>query len=163
MFSRPVLSAIALSAATLAGGAALADDSGRVELGNLSCDVGEGSGYVFGSSKSLTCTFNPVQDGLEAETYVGEINRYGIDIGKTESGEMSWVVMAPTDDGYEAGSLAGEYGGVGAEATAGVGAGANLMIGGSDDTIALQPLSVSKQEGVNLAAGIAEITLEKAG
>ena len=108
MFSRPVLSAIALSAATLAGGAALADDSGRVELGNLSCDVGEGSGYVFGSSKSLTCTFNPVQDGLEAETYVGEINRYGIDIGKTESGEMSWVVMAPTDDGYEAGSLAGE-------------------------------------------------------
>ncbi|PJE35365.1 DUF992 domain-containing protein [Pseudooceanicola lipolyticus] len=162
MLTRPILSAIALSAATLTGGAALAD-TGRVELGNLSCDVGAGSGYVFGSSKSLTCTFNPVQEGLQEETYVGTINRYGIDIGATEEGQMSWVVLAPTEDGYEAGALAGEYGGVGAEATVGVGAGANLMVGGSDDTIALQPLSVSTQDGVNFAAGIAEISLEKAG
>ena len=160
MLTKTILPALGLSAALLGGTAAAADEN-RVELGNLSCDVSAGSGFIFGLSKDLTCTFNPVQEGLEEETYVGVINRYGIDIGKTEEGEMSWLVMSPTDEGYEAGALAGEYGGVGAEATAGVGVGANVMIGGSDDTIALQPVSVSKQEGINFAAGIAGITLEK--
>jgi hypothetical protein len=57
------------------------------------------------------------------------------------------------------GALAGTYLGASAEATAGVGAGANLLIGGSDDTISLQPLSVQGQTGLNAALGVSELIL----
>ena len=94
--------------------------------------------------------------------YTGHINKWGVDIGSTQNVEMSWLVLAPSEEIGD-GALAGEYGGLSAEATLGVGIGANAMIGGSDDTIALQPISVSKSNGVNFAVGIGEIVLEKAG
>nr|WP_324288655.1 DUF992 domain-containing protein [Hoeflea alexandrii] len=37
--------------------------------------------------------------------------------------------------------------------------GVNLLVGGSDDTFSLQPVSVQAQEGVNVAIGIAELQL----
>ncbi|MBL3702269.1 DUF992 domain-containing protein [Sulfitobacter sp. BDSS02] len=159
MFNKVLIPAIGLSAVLLAGTSALAQDNDHTEIGSLSCDVDDGTGYVFGSSKELDCTFNPVDEGAEDEHYIGRINRYGIDIGKTQNGVMSWLVLAPTED-YGKGALTGSYGGVSAEATVGIGAGANVLIGGSDETIALQPISVNAQNGLNLAVGIADLTLE---
>lgn len=155
---------------TLAGTAMAADDQNayfdketvdHVEVGSLSCDVGEGTGYVFGSTKELACTFNPVEEGLADETYVGQINRYGVDIGVTDNGKMSWLVFAPTEQEFSEGGLNGTYRGVSAEATVGVGAGANIMTGGSENTLALQPISLNTQTGINLAVGVGEIELQR--
>ena len=161
MFKKTIVPVLALTTALAGATMATADTDKRVEVGNLSCDVSAGTGYVFGSTKEVTCKFNPAQEGLPDEIYTGTINRYGVDIGKTTDGKMSWLVLAPTADDYASGALDGTYGGVGAEATAGVGVGANIMTGGSDKTFALQPVSVQAQKGVNLAVGIAELELHK--
>jgi hypothetical protein len=73
---------------------------------------------------------------------------------------MVWAVYAPTTRRF--GALAGNYSGATAEATVGAGLGANVLVGGSDRTVALQPLSVQGQAGLNVAAGVAELTLHPA-
>jgi hypothetical protein len=154
----------AILAGTMFGGAALAADNETVdhtEVGSLSCDVGDGSGFIVGSSRELTCIFNPVEVGQADEKYVGEINRWGLDIGETQNGQMSWLVLAPTESEYSEGGLNGSYKGVSAEATFGVGLGANVMTGGSENTLALQPVSVNTQNGMNLAVGVGEINLTR--
>jgi hypothetical protein len=154
----------AILAGTMFGGAALAADNETVdhtEVGSLSCDVGDGSGFIVGSSRELTCIFNPVEEGQADEKYVGEINRWGLDIGETHNGQMSWLVLAPTESEYSEGGLNGSYKGVSAEATFGVGLGANVMTGGSENTLALQPVSVNTQNGINLAIGVGEINLTR--
>ena len=155
-----------LAAALLAASAlaATADDKETVdhfEVGSLSCDVGAGTGFLFGSTKELTCTFNPTQEGLADETYVGVINKWGIDVGRTENGRMSWLVLAPTEQEFSEGGLNGTYAGVSAEATFGAGLGANVMTGGSENTLALQPVSLSTAEGLNFALGVGEIQLQR--
>lgn len=158
------MTAAAMIAGVAFGTTAFAADNETVdhaEVGSLSCDVGDGTGYVFGSTRELTCVFNPVEEGLEDETYIGEINRYGLDIGKTQNGQMAWLVLAPTESEYAEGGLNGSYKGVSAEATLGVGLGANAMTGGSENTLALQPISVNTQTGVNFAVGVGEINLTR--
>ena len=152
------LGALALAAAAPA--ALAADPEGGIKAGILKCDVEGGVGFVFGSSRDMRCVYTPA-DG-PPETYTGAINRYGIDIGYTDSAVVVWAVFAPTQD-IGAGALAGSYGGVGAEATVGVGLGANVLIGGSNAQIALQPVSVEGTEGLNLAAGIAALELRAPG
>ncbi len=164
-FLNPVNLAVAAFATSAALSApAYAQDKETVdhfEVGSLSCDVGDGTGYVFGSTRTLNCVFNPVEEGLADETYVGEIQRYGIDIGKTQNGQMSWLVLAPTESEYSEGGLNGSYEGVSAEATVGVGVGANAMVGGSENTLSLQPISLNTQTGVNFAIGVGQITLQR--
>ena len=128
-----------------------------VKVGTLTCNVSSGWGFVFGSSKDLRCTF---RGNGHAEHYTGSISKFGVDIGATAGGEMVWAVFAPTNRKF--GALAGNYGGATAEATVGVGAGANVLVGGSDRTVTLQPLSVSGQTGLNVAAGVAGLTLRPA-
>jgi hypothetical protein len=72
---------------------------------------------------------------------------------------MAWGVFAPTN-GYHHGALAGTYVGGSGSASLGVGVGANALIGGSHRSIALQPLSVEGQVGVNLALGVAGLSLQ---
>jgi hypothetical protein len=91
------------------------------------------------------------------EIYVGNINKFGLDIGATAGGRMVWSVYAPTT--RRAGALSGSYGGASAEATIGAGLGANVLIGGSDRTVSLQPVSVQGQVGGNLAIGVADLQL----
>jgi len=154
-------------AAALASGSALAQDSdpttttepaNRVEVGVLDCVVEGGSGFVFGSTKDVTCTYSPAKDG-PTESYFGTISKYGIDIGKTDATYMKWGVLAPTSDDFRPGALVGDYYGVSAEATAGAGVGANALIGGSKETISLQPISVSGQTGLNFALAVSELEL----
>jgi len=127
----------------------------RVEVGVLTCSVKGGTGFIVGSTKDLRCTFHkPGRD----EYYYGTISKFGIDIGTTQQTAIAWGVLAPTVS-LPPGSLQGSYGGVSAEATIGVGVGANALIGGSNRGIILQPLSVQAQQGLNIAAGIAALQL----
>ncbi len=125
----------------------------------MTCDVSGGIGLIITSRKSLSCSFAPA-DGGSREIYTGTITKFGLDIGATTGGVMVWAVFAPSTRHY--GALAGHYVGATAEATVGAGIGANALIGGSDRTVTLQPLSVQGQAGLNLAAGVASIDLQSA-
>jgi len=130
----------------------------RIEVGVLNCAVSGGAGFVIGSSKRLECTFKG--PGGQREPYFGRVNKIGLDIGATTQGVMAWAVLAPTRNDVGPGALAGNYAGVSGEASIGVGLSANALIGGSRRTIALQPLSVGAQEGLNFALGVTALTLE---
>ncbi|MGB8893885.1 MAG: DUF992 domain-containing protein [Pseudolabrys sp.] len=131
----------------------------RVKAGTLTCDISGGIGLIITSHKDVTCMFTPSQPGPR-EVYVGGISKFGLDIGATAGGEMVWAVYAPTTRRF--GALAGNYSGATAEATVGAGLGANVLVGGSNRTVALQPVSVQGQAGLNVAAGVAELTLRAA-
>jgi hypothetical protein len=145
---------LALLAAAVAT-PAMSQQDNRVQVGTLTCDVAGGIGMIIGSSKEVQCLFTPANG--PREVYVGVINKFGLDIGATTGGQMVWAVYAPTSG--RVASLAGNYAGASAEATVGAGLGANMLIGGSDRTVALQPLSIQGQAGLNLAAGVAELQL----
>lgn len=149
--------AFAIAAAMLAMATGGAAAQSGVEVGVLNCSVSGGAGFVIGSSKRLECVF---QSGDRREPYYGRINKFGLDVGVTSTGVIAWAVLAPTRTVVEPGVLAGTYGGVTGEATVGVGVGANALVGGSRRTITLQPLSVGAQQGLNLAVGVASLTLE---
>ncbi len=155
------IAAIAAAAAftALLATQALGQAVERVELGVLECAVEGGTGFIFGSTKDLRCTFTPAGDMRAPEPYFGVISRFGVDIGTTSQGTIAWAVLAPTTDLWAPGALAGDYVGIGGEATAGVGLGANALLGGSNETFALQPLSVSTQVGLNFALGVSELEL----
>ncbi len=132
----------------------------QVKAGVLSCDVSGGFGWVLGSSKTVSCIFTPDLPG-PAEGYVGVINKFGLDIGVTTRQSMVWGVFAPSA-GLR-GALAGSYVGATGEATFAVGLGANVLVGGSNRSVALQPVSLTGQTGLNVAAGVADLQLRPAG
>jgi Protein of unknown function (DUF992) len=127
----------------------------RVEVGVLTCTAGGSSGFIIGSTRELRCRFN--RQGRD-EFYRGTIDKFGIDIGSTKQAKISWAVLAPTSN-VSPRSLNGTYAGVSAEATVGLGVGANALVGGSQNSIVLQPVSVQAQEGLNIAAGVSQLKL----
>ncbi len=127
-----------------------------VNVGTLTCNVASGWGFVFGSSKDLHCTFR--QNDRRAEHYTGTISKFGVDVGYTEGGVLVWGVVAPSSD-TRPGALDGDYVGATASATVGLGLGANVLVGGFDQSFALQLLSVSGDRGLNVAAGVGSISL----
>ncbi len=131
-------------------------ESGGVKAGVLTCNVSEGWGLIFGSSRDLKCTFSP--DSKRVENYSGKIDKFGIDIGFQKGGVMVWAVLAPTAE-LAPGTLQGDFGGISAGAAAGVGGSANVLVGGSNKTISLSPLSIEGAPGVNIAAGVASMKL----
>ena len=152
--------AIAISALGLAAGASVygtpARAQGGVQVGILTCNVASGFGFVFGSSRAVNCTFSP--SAGPPQHYVGAINKFGVDIGYTQGGVLVWGVFAPSG-GLAPGALSGNYVGATGSATVGVGAGANVLVGGSNRTISLQPVSLEGNTGLNVAAGIGSISL----
>ena len=128
----------------------------RLKVGMLDCDVSGGIGLIIGSRKQMTCTFTPAGRGAR-EAYFGTIGKFGLDVGATSGGRMAWAVYAPTAGGPAA--LSGNYAGASGEATIVAGLGANVLVGGSSRTIALQPVSVQGQTGLNLAVGVAGLEL----
>ena len=150
---------LAASVGLAAAFAPPAGAQGGVNVGNLTCNVSSGWGFVFGSSRALNCTF--AGTGGRYDYYVGNIMKFGVDIGYTQGGVMIWTVVAPAAN-LAPGALAGTYAGGTASATVGVGVGANALVGGSGNTIALQPLSLEGNSGLNVAAGIGAIQLTPA-
>jgi hypothetical protein len=129
------------------------------KIGILSCDVSKGVGEILARKQSLTCQFKP--DGGQAETYVGNIDEYGVEIGKVDQGHLIWGVVSAMR-GVPRGALAGKYVGVGAGAALGVGGGANALVGGNNKSFSLQPLSVDGETGINIATGVVKVTLTAA-
>jgi hypothetical protein len=128
----------------------------QTRAGVLACDVSAGFGLIIGSQKTLSCTFAPDRQG-RPEDYDGSITKVGLDLGITGGGVMVWAVFNDTVAGP--GFLAGKYVGASGEASVGAGLGANVLVGGSNRTVALQPLSVGGQIGLNLAFGVASLQL----
>jgi Protein of unknown function (DUF992) len=128
-----------------------------VRVGGLTCDTSARVGLLLGSRQNLRCVFRSNATGRQY-AYTGTITRVGLDVGITGGGRLFWGVFAPTSHVGQ-GTLRGNYVGASGNASLGVGLGANVLIGGSNRTISLQPLSVEGQIGVNLAAGVARLTL----
>jgi hypothetical protein len=141
-------------ALTIAWGAPAAAQN--IKAGVLTCDVSAGLGFIIGSKKQIACVFAPDGPGRR-EDYDGTITKFGLDLGVTTGGVMVWGVFTNTVAGP--GFLSGEYIGASGEATVAAGVGANVLIGGSNRTVTLQPLSVSGQIGLNLAVGVASLQL----
>lgn len=155
--SKKFLSAAVVAAAAVAFAAPASAAHGGVKVGTLTCNVASGWGFVFGSSKDVRCNYRP--NKTRGEHYEGSIDKFGVDIGYTEGGVMVWAVIAPTSD-VRPGALEGSYAGATAGASVGVGASANALIGGLDKSIALQPLSIEGNTGLNVAAGIGALHLK---
>jgi len=149
-----------ITSATVAIGALMLGTPAQagIQAGTLACNVGGGPGLIIGSSRPLNCTYS---GPAGSEHYVGNIAKLGVDIGYLQSGEMVWEVVAST--AYPGpGSLAGSYGGVTASAAVGGGVGANVLVGGSNQSFALQPVSVVGQIGFDVSGGLATVNLQYA-
>ena len=155
---RLIFTIVGVSVAALSTAALAQAGKSGVNVGSLQCRVSGGMGFVFGSSKDLDCLF--VRPDGVGERYVGTINKYGVDLGFTKEAQIVWLVFAP--GAVAKGALAGDYGGATASATVGAGVGANVLLGGSNKQITLQPVSVEGSAGLNVAAGVAAVTLKPA-
>src|SRR5258706_16324077 len=100
----------------------------RAQVGQLTCDISGGVGLIFGSQRTLNCTFTPSVPG-PVEFYAGTLTKLGVDIGVTAGGGMVWLVYAPTP--RRAGALSGSYGGAPPRAPPGGGGGGQVPVRGS--------------------------------
>jgi hypothetical protein len=128
----------------------------RVQVGILECRGGSSVGFIVGSVTNLGCVLRA--DGMPDDRYVATIRKVGIDLGITQESALAWGVFAPSAR-LGPGDLSGNYAGAQGSASVGVGVGGNVLIGGSANSIALQPLSVQGQVGLNVAAGLESLEL----
>jgi hypothetical protein len=149
-----------IGAAALALAVVPVDPAGaqRVRAGVLTCDISAGLSFLIGSEKTVACNFAPEPPG-PPQVYSGSISKFGLDVGATGGGVMVWAVFTDSLAPPGAGFLAGDYFGASGQVTVAAGLGANVLIGGSNNTVALQPLSVSTSVGLNFALGVAELRL----
>jgi hypothetical protein len=152
-FIAAALAALVLSTA----GAAQAQSQSQVQVGRLSCAVEGGIGFIIGSSKDMVCRF--IRKGHRDEIYRGNISKLGLDIGITGQTQIEWLVFSGSTTKVGPRSLAGTYAGASAEATLGVGIGANWLVGGSQRGFALQPFSIQGQTGLNYSVAFAGLRL----
>ena len=148
----------ALVAGVALGGIAGSASAESIELGYLECELTQDTGNIVVSGQTYSCTFDPNNDAKPTEMYLATSERFGIDLSKTHSETLRWVVLAAGQPD-QPGALAGDYAGVSADASAGAGVGAKLLVGGLQDTITLQPLSISTQEGYGLAVFVESMDL----
>ncbi len=149
----PLAAALAMSA--LATSPAPAQNA--TQVGRLSCDVSAGVGMILVQKQTMNCVFISA-NGAPPETYLGRIDEFGIALGAVGQGHLIWGVIAPAS-GVPQGALSGTYVGVGAEASAGPGLGANVLVGGTGRAFSLQPVSIEGQVGLNIAGGVTTVTL----
>ncbi len=148
---------IAASAISLL--ASYSSQAESIELGLLTCDVEGGVGLILGSKKDMTCVFEYANARRPDDLYTGTVKKVGLDVGVTGRAVVKWVVLGANVDAAAPGSLGGDYVGVSATASAGVGLGANALVGGSNDGFILQPFSLEGSEGINLAVGFSKFSL----
>lgn len=153
--SKARVAAAAITALVAAAEPLAAQQPTYARSGTLTCNLSPGIGLILGSRQTMGCRFQtergPPQD------YEGATTTLGLDVGISAGGVLVWAVLLSTD-AYP-GALSGSYVGATGEASFGIGVGANVMIGGSNRTVALQPLSVEGQIGVNLALGVTGMEL----
>jgi hypothetical protein len=150
--------AVLVAALTMVVGSADAQPR-RIEVGTLTCAMSSGIGLIVGSQKNVNCVFRG-QPGEPEEAYTGTMTTVGLDIGITTGGVIVWTVFADTN--RFVGMLAGKYVGGTGEVSIAAGLGANVLVGGSHRTVALQSVSVQGQVGLDIAAGVGELDLHPA-
>jgi len=155
-FHRLMLATLAL-AATFSAPAAVQAQS-WAQVGSLSCNVDPNVGFILVGHQSMRCLYQPSAGQGPPQNYDGALNTVGLSIGVSAGSVIGWAVFAPTT-GVPAGALAGEYVGVTGTAAVGVGGGANVLLGGSNRTIALQPLSLQGSAALNVVAGLSSLKL----
>jgi hypothetical protein len=151
-----------IAAAALVALSSAAPAQNYMALGRLTCGSEGGVGLIVTSTKNLMCTFKPA-DGSPGAVYAGKITKIGIDVGSTGKTVMIWDVLAKTGTPFTEHALAGEYVGVGADASFAVGGGAKVIAGGTNKAFMLQPVNVQVQEGLNVALGVDHLVLAPAG
>ena len=155
----PSLLGVAFAALVASFATANAQQPG-VRVGVLECRGGQNVGMVVASNTTLQCVYRG--EGRRPEPYLAHVSRFGVDLGVTENTSLAWAVHAPTQR-IGRGDLAGNYGGVGGNVSFGLGGGGNLLWGGSQNSFALQPLSLQGQTGVNVTGGVVGLDLEPVG
>lgn len=124
-------------------------------VGVLRCYMDGGTGRIIGSSQNARCIFT--SDSGQREHYSSRISRIGLDLGYTGKSVIVWAVFAPSDLRHHA--LRGSYVGASADIAVGIGGGGNILVGGNDRTISLQPLSVKAETGLAVAVGAGNLEL----
>lgn len=152
----PVLIGVAAALVVSLAGALAQQPGERVKVGVLECRGGASVGFIVGSVTHLGCVFH--MNGMPEDRYVATIRKVGVDLGITEESALAWAVYAPVAR-LGPGDLSGDYAGAQGSASVGIGLGGNVLIGGSANSIALQPLSIQGQVGLNVAAGLAALEL----
>ncbi|HEX7789995.1 MAG TPA: DUF992 domain-containing protein [Afipia sp.] len=152
-------SLVGVAFAALVASFATANAQQGARVGVLDCHGGKNVGMIVASATTLECVFTG--NARRPELYLARVTRIGVDLGVTETTNLAWAVHAPTAR-FGRGDLAGSYGGVGGNVSFGVGGGGNLLIGGSQNSFALQPLSVQGQTGLNVAGGVVGLELQPA-
>ncbi|RAI42625.1 DUF992 domain-containing protein [Rhodoplanes roseus] len=152
-----ILAALASVAVLALPAAAQAPGASWTQVGMLDCRVDPSIGFIIAGHQSMQCRFTQ-NAPIPPQGYQGAINTVGISIGVSAGGRLAWAVFAPTT-GVPAGALAGEYIGASADAALGVGVGANVLIGGSNRTVALQPLSLEGSIAFNVTLGVSALKL----
>jgi hypothetical protein len=127
-----------------------------IRYGMLTCKTSASVGLIVGSRQRLRCQLKA--DNGKIQNYTGTMGRLGLDVGVSGGGVMAWSVWTSTAN-LPSGALAGSFVGASGDASLGAGVGANVLVGGTRKSISLQPLSVEGQVGVNLALGVAKMTL----
>ena len=150
----------ALLLAPLVAPAAAQAPAPWAQVGILNCTLDPSVGFIIMGHQSMQCSFAPSAPA-PPQPYDGAINTVGLDLGATAGGVLAWTVFAPTQ-GIAAGALAGEYVGASGDIGFGLGAGANVLVGGSGRTFALQPLSVEGSIAINIALGVSMLKLRAA-
>jgi hypothetical protein len=155
-FMRRSLALAGIVLALSAPAATTSAQQGKVQIGVLECRGGASVGFIVGSVTNLGCVLRAT--GQPDDFYVATIRKVGLDLGITQESALAWGVFAPVNR-LGPGDLAGNYVGAQGSATLGVGVGGNVLVGGSANSIALQPLSVQGQVGVSIAAGLESLEL----
>ncbi|EJL50821.1 hypothetical protein PMI09_04858 [Rhizobium sp. CF122] len=136
----------------------IAASAAQLEVGKLDCDISAGVGMIIETKQDVSCTFTPSPSASGAvQSYKGSIDEFGLAIGDVKEGRMVWLVSSIK--GQPLDGLQGTYRGVEADASLGLGGGAKVLVGGSKDSVSLQPLSLEGEAGVNVAIGVASLKL----
>jgi hypothetical protein len=130
------------------------------KVGVLNCRFAPSVGFIVVGFQKMDCIFTS-DAAVPPERYAGNMTTVGLDIGFTAAGALTWGVYAPTKN-LMPGSLAGNYGGASGSAAVGVGVGTNFLLGGSGNSIALQPWSVEGSTGLSASLGLSNMELRPA-
>jgi hypothetical protein len=149
------LAGVALAASFAVAPAVQAAPNG-VKVSLLTCSMLKSWDFIR-ANHTLACSYRPA-DGEPPEPYIGQIISVGVNLGHLDAGKIVWAVLAPSSD-VGPGALQGDYVGVTAGVTVGVGLDASVFLGGMDKSIALQPISVEGNEGMDVAAGLSRFKL----
>ena len=153
----PLIIAFAIASLAPFGAKAQAPGQNWTQSGMLRCKLNPSIGFVIFGHQSMECRFVPSNPGAP-QLYEGALNTVGIDIGVVSAGGLAWAVLAPTS-GVATGALAGEYVGASGDIALGAGVGANVLIGGSQRSFALQPVSLEGSVALDVTLGLSALQL----